>query len=82
MGVIHNGEAIAKLRELILATNATVAGQGTDISGVAAKVDGLNPNTKTIVLASSTDASTKQFAVTVNDSGTLTATEIVEPGEE
>ena len=79
MGVIHNGEAIAKLRELIL---ATVAGQGADISGVAAKVDGLNPNTKTIVLASSTDASTKQFAVTVNDSGTLTATEIVEPGEE
>lgn len=82
MGVIHNGEAIAKLRELILATNATVAGQGADINGVAAKVDGLNPNTKTIVLASSTDASTKQFAVTVNDSGTLTATEIVEPGEE
>lgn len=78
MGVIHNESAIDKLRELIIAQNAQMATQGTTLEGVTAKVDGLNPNTKTLVLASSTDASTKQFAVTVNDSGTLTATEIVE----
>ena len=78
MGVVHNKSAIDKLRELIEAQNAQMASQETSIDGVSAKVDGLNPNNKTIVLASSTDASEKQFAITVNDSGVVTATEIVE----
>lgn len=78
MGVVHNKSAIDKLRELIEAQNAQMATQETSIEGVSAKVDGLNPNTKTIVLTSSTDASEKQFAITVNDSGVVTATEIVE----
>lgn len=78
MGVVHNKSAIDKLRELIEALNAQTASQETSIDGVSAKVDGLNPNNKTIVLASSTDASEKQFAITVNDSGVVTATEIVE----
>lgn len=32
---------------------------------------------KTLVLASSTESSTKRFTITVNDSGEVTATEIV-----
>ena len=78
MGVVHNKSAIDKLRDLIEAQNAQMATQETSIESVSTKVDGLNPNTKTLVLASSTDASEKQFAITVNDSGVVTATEIVE----
>lgn len=39
-------------------------------------VDLLNPDAKTLVLASSTASSTKKFAITVDDSGELTATEV------
>lgn len=98
MGVVHNKSAIDRLRELLIETGSAVSTQGTtlqtlsgdvetisgNVSGLTTKVDTLAPNTKTIVLASSTDASEKNFAITVNDSGVLTATEIVEDsgGEE
>lgn len=98
MGVVHNKSAIDRLRELLIETGSAVSTQGTtlqtlsgdvetisgNVSGLTTKVDNLAPNTKTIVLASSTDASEKNFAITVNDSGVLTATEIVEDsgGEE
>lgn len=36
----------------------------------------LNPNAQNIVLASSTDASTKKFKIKVVDNGTISATEI------
>lgn len=49
------------------------ARQGKALKGL---IDDLNPNTKTIVLASSTASSTKKFAITVDDDGELTATEI------
>lgn len=67
--------------ETLSTSVGTISG---NVTGLTTKVDNLAPNTKTIVLASSTDASEKKFAVTVNDSGVLTATEIVEDsgGEE
>ena len=67
--------------ETLTTSVGTISG---NVTGLTTKVDNLAPNTKTIVLASSTDASEKNFAITVNDSGVLTATEIVEDsgGEE
>ena len=44
-------------------------------------VDGVYPDGKTLVLKSSTASSTKEFAITVDDDGELTATEITEAGE-
>ena len=98
MGVVHNKSAIDRLRELLIETGSAVSTQGTtlqtlsgdvetlttSVGTISGKVDNLAPNTKTIVLASSTDASEKNFAITVNDSGVITATEIVEDsgGEE
>ena len=62
----------------------TVNGNGETTFGLVGDVSGLNtwkgsfaPNAKTVILASSTEASEKQFAITVNDSGTITATEVV-----
>ena len=55
------------------------ARQGKAIKGL---IDGLNPNAKTLVLASSTASSTKKFAITVDDSGELSATEIEAEGGE
>ena len=45
-----------------------------DILGEA--LMGLNPNPQNIVLASSSDASTKTFKIKVVDNGTISATEI------
>lgn len=50
----------------------------TSIDGVAGMLDALNPDGKTLVLASSTASSTKKFAITIDDDGELTATEITE----
>lgn len=55
------------------------ARQGKAIKGL---IDGLNPDAKTLVLASSTASSTKKFAITVDDSGELSVTEIVAEGGE
>lgn len=46
------------------------------IDDVATEVDLVYPDSKTLVLASSTEASTKKFAITVDDDGELAATEI------
>ena len=58
------------------------ARQGKTLKGliddVATEVDLVYPDSKTLVLASSTASSTKKFAITVDDSGELTATEITE----
>lgn len=48
------------------------------VNGVGAELDMVYPDSKTLVLASSTEASTKKFAITVDDDGELTATEITE----
>ena len=56
------------------------ARQGKTLKGliddVATEVDLVYPDSKTLVLASSTESSTKKFAITVDDDGELTATEI------
>ena len=53
------------------------ARQGRALKGL---IDAVNPDEKTLVLASSTAESTKKFAITVDDDGDLTATEIVAEG--
>ena len=57
------------LKELIDNLNTAVGGLDTDL-------DKLYPNSKSIVLDSSTASSTKKFAITVDDDGELTATEV------
>lgn len=49
------------------------ARQGKAMKGL---LDALNPDAKTLVLKSSTSKSTKNFAITVDDTGELSATEI------
>jgi len=49
------------------------ARQGKALKGL---IDAVNPDAKTLVLASSTASSTKKFAITVDDDGELTASEI------
>ena len=46
------------------------------IDGVGDELDLVYPDSKTLVLLSSTASSTKRFAITVNDDAELTATEI------
>lgn len=64
---------------------ALSAKQGKALKTLIDATDGelstLNPDAKTLVLASSTASSTKQFAITVDDDGELTATEITSGGE-
>ena len=52
---------------------ALSANQGTALKKMVTDV---NPDSKTLVLLSSTESSTKKFAITVDDSGELTATEV------
>lgn len=84
---------IADSNDITLANNltTTAAGKGLDarqgkalkglVDGVAEDLADLNPNTKTLRLASSTADSTKLFDITVDDDGELTATEYT-PAEE
>ena len=48
------------------------------IDNLGVELDLVYPDSKTLVLASSTAESTKKFAITVDDDGELTATEITE----
>jgi len=56
--------------------------QSETVGGLATSLSGLNPDTKTIRLASSTAESTKLFDITVDDDGELTATEYTPPEPE
>ena len=53
------------------------ARQGKALKGL---IDAVNPNAKTLVLASSTASSKKKFEITVDDSGELSVDEIAEGG--
>ena len=53
------------------------ARQGKALKGL---IDALNPDAKTLVLASSTASSKKKFEITVDDSGELSVDEITEGG--
>ena len=48
------------------------------VDNVSTELDLVYPDSKTLVLLSSTASSTKKFAITVDDDGELTATEITE----
>ena len=78
---IAGGGALSRIvaNNLTTSTAGSVldARQGKAIKGL---IDGLNPDAKTLVLASSTASSTKKFAITVDDDGELTGTEIVDEG--
>lgn len=60
------------------ALKTSIDGVAEDLGELDEALDALNPDAKTIVLASSTESSTKKFAITVDDDGELAATEIVE----
>lgn len=53
----------------------------TLIDDIGAELDLVYPDSKTLILLSSTESSEKRFAITVDDSGELTATEITSEGE-
>ena len=53
----------------------------TLIDDIGTELDLVYPDSKTLVLMSSTASSEKKFAITVDDSGELTATEIAAEGE-
>ena len=66
-----------------VANNLTTTASGKILDARQGKVlkgmlDAVNPDGKTLVLASSTASSTKKFAITVDDDGELTATEVDE----
>ena len=62
------------LKDLIDTQGEAVGGLQTDVG----TLKGYFKDAKTLVLASSTAESTKKFAITVDDDGELSATEIVE----
>ena len=70
MGVIDLNTRVKALEE-------SAEASGSVLDGVVAELEAVVPNSKTLVLASSTAESTKTFAITVDDDGKLTATEIV-----
>ncbi len=70
------------LKTLIDTLGETVGGLGTTVGGLSTTVNGLLPDSKTLVLASSTSESTKLMAITVADDGTITAAEYTPPAEE
>lgn len=77
-------EASGTQHKLANNLTTTVAGKGLDArQGKALKglIDALNPDAKTLVLASSTASSTKKFAITIDDDGELTGTEITEESD-
>lgn len=76
-----DGETDLGLAGAVTALNEQINGDGDTDLGLAGDVADLSaalPNEKTLVLASSTASSTKKFAITVLDNGTISATEITE----
>ena len=75
------GAVIDQIEAAVTALEETVNGNGDTDLGLVGDVAALEealPNDKTLVLASSTASSTKKFAITVIDNGTISATEITE----
>ena len=70
MGVISLDFRVTKLE-------AASESQATTLDSIDADLTAVNPDSKTLVLDSSTAESTKKFAITVDDDGLITATEIV-----
>ena len=70
MGVINLDFRVTKLE-------AAAESQAGTLDSIDAELNATLPNSKTLVLDSSTASSTKKFAITVDDDGLITATEIV-----
>ena len=87
VNMIMDGVAMVEAEIPAVANNltTTAAGKALDarqgkalktlVDGVSGDLAGLNPDSKTIRLASSTASSTKVFDITVDDDGELAATE-------
>lgn len=67
---------VITLNERVTALENTEQSYGETLDQLDAAMTALQPNEKTLVLASSTESSTKKFAITVDDDGLITATEI------
>lgn len=83
--LIMDAVVVAKDEALVgkIADNLTTNSSSKVLSAKQGKklkdlLDILNPDGKTLVLQSSTASSTKKFAITVDDDGELTATEVTE----
>ena len=72
------GDAIIAFNYAIQGLDGIIAEQGEALTAV----EDVIIDEKTLVLASSTEDSTKKFAITVDDDGDLTATEITEEEDE
>ena len=68
------GDAVLTLHNSITSILGTLASDGEAITGLNEVII----DDKTIVLASSTEDSTKKFAITVDDDGEISATEVEE----
>lgn len=87
--VTHSGKLYKAKAEIETAENwtaahwdeITVGGQVTAANGNIADLQGVVFDDKTLVLASSTEASTKKWAVTVDDADGLEVNEVVEEAE-
>lgn len=76
IGIAEAGALTGKIADNLTTNSATKvlsAKQGKKLKDL---LDVVNPDSKTLVLLSSTASSSKQFAITVDDDGVLTATEI------
>ena len=78
VAVAKDGALTGKIADNLTTNSATKvlsAKQGKKLKDM---LDVVNPDSKTLVLLSSTASSTKKFAITVDDDGELTATEVIE----
>lgn len=69
MGVVNLDSRVKALEE-------TSESLGSSVDQIDAALTAVLPDDKTLVLQSSTASSTKLFAITVDDDGLITATEI------
>ena len=79
VGMAESGALTGKIVDALTSTDSDKclsANQGNVLDG---KIKGVNPDAKTIRLASSTASSTKLFDITVIDDGTISATEYTPP---
>lgn len=77
MCVINLDFRVSKLEAAAESQGSTLDSVDAELTAVDAALSTVYPDSKTLVLDSSTAESTKKFAITVNDDGLITATEIV-----
>lgn len=77
MGVINLDFRVTKLEAASESQAGTLDSVDADLTAIDAELSTVYPDSKTLVLDSSTAESTKKFAITVDDDGLITATEIV-----